>query len=66
MDLSCLVLMVQTDGCVVMLGEKNWATLGDLVLTEHLLNTTVYPSTNADHVHPFKTIVYLYSSGWVS
>ncbi len=36
----------------------SWHTLGPLVPIEHRLNTTVYQSIVADHVHPFMTTVY--------
>ncbi len=36
----------------------SWHTLGLLVPIEHRLNTTVYLSIVADHVHPFMTTVY--------
>ncbi len=39
-------------------GIFSWHTLGLLVPTEHRLNTTVYLSIVADHVHPFMTTVY--------
>ncbi len=59
MDPSCLVSMVQADGGGVMVwGIFSWHTLGPLVPTEHRLNTTVYLSIVADHVHPFMTTVY--------
>ncbi len=59
MDLSCLVSTVQAAGGSVMVwGIFSWHTLGPLVLIEHRLNTTVYLSIVADHVHPFMTTVY--------
>ncbi len=39
-------------------GVFSWHTLGLLVPIEHRLNTTVYLSIVADHVHPFMTTVY--------
>ncbi len=39
-------------------GIFSWHTLGSLVPIEHRLNTTVYLSIVADHVHPFMTTVY--------
>ncbi len=36
----------------------SWHTLGPLVPIEHRLNTTVYLSIVADHVHPFMTTVH--------
>ncbi len=39
-------------------GIFSWCTLGPLVPIEHRLNTTVYLSIVADHVHPFMTTVY--------
>ncbi len=39
-------------------GIFSWHTLGSLVPIEHCLNTTVYLSIVADHVHPFMTTVY--------
>ncbi len=65
MDLSCLVSTVQADGGGVMVwGIFYWHTLGPLVPTEHRLNTTVYLSIVADHVHPFMTTVYPSSDGY--
>ncbi len=58
MDPSCLVSTVQAGGGVMMWGIFSWHTLGPLVPTEHCLNTTVYLSIVADHVHPFMTTVY--------
>ncbi len=58
MDPSCLVSMVQADGCVMVWGIFSWHTLGSLVPIEHRLNTTVYLSIVADHVHPFMPTVY--------
>ncbi len=58
MDLSCLVSMVQAGGGVMVWGIFSWHTLGLLVPIEHRLNTTVYLSIVADHVHPFMTTVY--------
>ncbi len=58
MDLSCLVLMVQAVGGVMVWGIFSWHTLGPLVLIEHRLNATAYLSIVADHVHPFMTSVY--------
>ncbi len=60
MDPSCLVSTVQAgggDGVMVWL-IFSWHTLGLLVPIEHCLNTTVYLSIVADHVHPFMTTVY--------
>ncbi len=50
MDPSCLVVMVW--------GIFSWHTLGPLVPIEYRLNTTVYLSIVAVHVHPFMTTVY--------
>ncbi len=58
MDPSCLVSMVQADGGVMGWGIFSWHTLGPLVPIQHCLNTTVYLSIVADHVHPFMTTVY--------
>ncbi len=59
MDPSCLVSTVQAGGGGVMVcGIFSWHTLGSLVLIEHHLNATAYPSIVADHVHPFITTVY--------
>ncbi len=59
MDPSCLVSMVQAGGGgVIVWGIFSWHTLGPLVPVEHRLNTTVYLSIVADHVHPFMTTVY--------
>ncbi len=58
MDPSYLVSMVQAAGGGVMVwGIFSWHTLGPLVPIEHHLNTTVYLSIVADHVHPFMTTV---------
>ncbi len=59
MDISLLVSTVQAGGGGVMMwGVFSWHTLGPLVPIEHRLNTTVYLSIVADHVHPFMTTVY--------
>ncbi len=59
MDPSCLVSTVQDAGGGVMVwGVFSWHTLGSLVPIKHRLNTTVYLSIVADHVHPFMTTVY--------
>ncbi len=59
MDPCCLVSMVQAGGGGVMVwGVFSWHTLGPLAPIEHCLNTTVYLSIVADHVHPFMTTVY--------
>ncbi len=61
MDPSCLVSMVQAGGGGVMVwGIFSWHTLGLLFLVpiEHHLNSTVYLSIVADHIHPFMTTVY--------
>ncbi len=59
MDSSCLVSTVQAGGGGVMVwGIFSWCTLGLLAPIEHRLNTTVYLSIVADHVHPFMTTVY--------
>ncbi len=58
MDLSCLVSTVQTGCGGVMVWGYFLGTLGPLVPIEHRLNTTVYLSIVADHVHPFMTTVY--------
>ncbi len=59
MDSSCLVSTVQAGGGGVMMwGIFSWHTLGPLVPIEHRLNTTVYLSIVADHVHPFMTTVF--------
>ncbi len=59
MDPSCLVSMVQAGGGGVMVwGIFSWHTLGPLVPIEYRLNTTVYLSIVADHVHPFMTKVF--------
>ncbi len=56
MDPSSLVSTVQAGGGGVMVwGIFSWHTLGPLVPIEHRLNTTVYLSIVADHVHPFMT-----------
>ncbi len=55
MDPSCLVSMVQDDGGSVMVWGIYY--LGPLVLIEHHLNATAYPSIVADHVHPFMNTV---------
>ncbi len=61
MDPSCLVSAVQAGGGGVMVwGIFSWHTLGPLVPIEHRLNTTVYLSIVADHVHPFMTAVYIF------
>ncbi len=39
-------------------GIFSWHTLGPLVPIEHCLNTTVFLSIVADHLHPFMTTVY--------
>ncbi len=57
MDPSCLVSPVQAGGVMVS-GTCSWHTLGLLVPIEHRLNTTVYLSIVAVHVHPFMTTVY--------
>ncbi len=54
MDPSCLVSTVQAGNGV---GIFSWHTLGPLVPIGHHLNTTVYLSIVADHVHPFMTTV---------
>ncbi len=65
MDPSCLVSTVQAGGGGVMVwGIFSWHTLGPLVPIEHRLNTTVYLSIVADHVHPFMTTVYPSSDGY--
>ncbi len=56
MDPSCLVSTVQ--GGVMVWGIFSCHTLGPLVPIEHHLNTTVYLSIVADHVHLFMTTVY--------
>ncbi len=58
MDSSCLVSTVQTGGGVMVWGIFSWCTLGLLAPIEHRLNSTVYLSIVADHVHPFMTTVY--------
>ncbi len=59
MDPSCLVSTVQAGaGGVMVSGIFSWHTLGVLVSIEHQLNTTVYLSIVADHLHPFMTTVY--------
>ncbi len=59
MDASCLVSAVQAGGGGVMVwGIFSWHTFGPLVPMEHRLNTTVYLSIVADHVHPFMNTVY--------
>ncbi len=57
MDPSCLVSTVQAGGGV-MVGDIFLAHFGPLVPIEHCLNTTIYLSIVADHVHPFMTTVY--------
>ncbi len=58
MDPSCLVSTVQAGGGGVMVwGIYSWHTLDPLVPIEHRLNSTVYLSIVADHVHPFMTTV---------
>ncbi len=57
MDPSCLVSTVQAAGVGVMV----WGIIYLLTLVppiEHNLNTTIYLSIVADHVHPFMTTVY--------
>ncbi len=55
MDSSCCVSTVQAAGGGVMVwGIFSWHTL---VPIEHNLNTTVFLSIVADHVHPFMTTV---------
>ncbi len=44
--------------CSTVWGIFSWHSLGPLVPIEHRLNTTVYLSIVADHVHPFMTTVY--------
>ncbi len=58
MDPSCLVSTVQAGGGVMVWGVFSWHTLGPLAPIQHCLNTTVYLSIIADHVHPFMTTVY--------
>ncbi len=59
MDPSCLVSTVQAGvGGVMVRGIFSWHTSEALVPIEHCLNTTVYLSIVADHVHPFMTTVY--------
>ncbi len=58
MDPSSLVSTVQAGGGVMVWGMFSWHTLGPLLPIEHCLNTTVYLSIVADHVHPFMTTVY--------
>ncbi len=56
---------VQTAGGGVMVwGIFSWHTLGLLVPIEYRLNTTVYLSIFAVHVHPFMTTVYTSSDGY--
>ncbi len=56
---SCLVSTVQTAaGGIMVWGVFSWHTLGPLVPIEHHLNTTVYLSIVAEHVHLFMTTVY--------
>ncbi len=58
MDPSCLVSTVQFGGGDVMVRAIfSWWTSGHLVPIEHLLNTIVYLSIVADHIHPFMTTV---------
>lgn len=57
MDSSCLVSDVRAPGGGGV--EHNF-----LVLAEHLLNTTVYLSIVADHMHPFVTTVYPSPDGY--
>ncbi len=64
MDPSCLVLMVQAGGGVVVWGIFSWHTLVPLVPIEHRLNATAYLSIVADRVHPFMTTVYPFSDGY--
>ncbi len=59
MDPSCLVSTVQAGGGGLMVGGIfSWQTLSPVVPIEYRLNTTVYLSIVADHVHPFITTVY--------
>ncbi len=58
MNSSCLVSAVQAAGGVMVWGIFSWHTLGPFVPIEHRLNTTVYLSIVADHVHPFMSTVY--------
>ncbi len=55
--LPCLNIQAAAGGVMVW-GIFSWHTLGLLVPIEHRLNTTVYLSIVADHVHPFMTTVY--------
>ncbi len=66
MDPSCLVSTVHA-GCggVMVWGIFSWHTLVPLVPIEHYLNATAYLSIVADHVHPFMTIVYPSSDGYI-
>ncbi len=66
MDPSCLVSTVQAAGGsgVMVWGIFSWHTFGPLVSIEHHLNTTVYLSIIADHVHPFMTTVYTSTDGY--
>ncbi len=49
---------IQAGGGVMVWGIFSWHTLRPLVPIEHRLNSTVYLSIVADHVHPFMTTVY--------
>ncbi len=65
MDPSCLVSTVQAGGGGVMVwGILSCHTLGPLVPIEHRLNTTVYLSIVADHVHLFMTTEYTSSDDY--
>ncbi len=58
MDPSCLFSTVQAGGGGVMVwGIYSWHTLDPLIPIELRLNTTVYLSIVADHIHPFMTTV---------
>ncbi len=55
---------VQAAGGVMVWGIFYWHTLGPLLPFKHCLNTTIYLSIVADHVHPFMTTVYPSSDGY--
>ncbi len=65
MDPSCLVSTVQAGGGVMVWEIFSWHTLGPLVPIEHCLNATAYLIIVADYVHPFMTIVYPSSDGYL-
>lgn len=62
MDPFCFVSTGQVAGGIMVCNDiLSLHTLGPFVPPEHFLNTTAYPSTVTDGVHPFMTVVYLFS-----